>query len=36
MGLKQDIMLANGQLPHDRIEKTQLAPLATKIIEGGL
>jgi hypothetical protein len=36
MGLKQDIMLANGQLPQDRIEKTQLAPLATKIIEGGL
>ncbi|MGA0912585.1 MAG: hypothetical protein ACO3RS_05555, partial [Candidatus Puniceispirillaceae bacterium] len=36
MGLKQDIMLADGQLPQDRIEKTQLAPLATKIIEGGL
>ncbi|MBL6596635.1 MAG: beta-N-acetylglucosaminidase domain-containing protein [Candidatus Puniceispirillum sp.] len=35
MGLKQDIMLADGQLPRERIEKTHLAPLATKMIGNG-
>ena len=34
MGLKQDILLANGQLPRERIEKTQLRPLAIQF--GGL
>ena len=31
MGLKQDIMLANGELPLERIEKTQMAPLARQL-----
>jgi len=29
MGLKQDLLLAQGQLPRDRIHKTQMSPLAT-------
>ena len=31
MGLKQDILLANGELPLERIEKTQMAPLARQL-----
>jgi len=31
MGLKQDILLANGELPLERIEKTQTAPLARQL-----
>ena len=31
MGLKQDILLAEGQLPLERIKKTQLQPLASMI-----
>ena len=31
MGLKQDILLANGALPLERIEKTQMAPLARQL-----
>jgi len=31
MGLKQDILLANGELPLERIEKTQMAPLARRL-----
>ena len=31
MGLKQDILLANGELPLERIGKTQMAPLARQL-----
>jgi hypothetical protein len=31
MGLKQDILLAKGELPLERIEKTQMAPLAHQL-----
>jgi hypothetical protein len=31
MGLKQDILLANGELPLERIEKIQTAPLARQL-----
>ena len=36
MGLKQDILLANGQQPLERIRKTQLQPLASQFEESGL
>ena len=31
MGLKQDLLLAGGQLPLDRVNKTQLPPLARQL-----
>ena len=31
MGLKQDILLSNGELSLERIEKTQMAPLAHQL-----
>jgi len=31
MGLKQDILLSNGKLSLERIEKTQMAPLARQL-----
>ncbi len=31
MGLKHDILLSNGELSLERIEKTQMAPLAHQL-----